>query len=74
MRQRIRHWLRLPLLTTHEQRMLNGFWWKAVSTDFPDMMRGDLTKQEIPLEDKFTVTHILDEFAEAIDWLEGLKA
>lgn len=64
----------MPLLTTHEQRTLNGFWWKACTTDFPDMMRADLHKQEIPLEDKHAVTYILDEFAEAIEWLEELKA
>ena len=70
----IRHWLRLPLLTIHEQRELSGLWWKVCTTDFPDMLRKDLKRQEIPLEDKHAVNEIIDEFADAIDWLEGLKA
>ena len=72
--RRIRHWLRLPLLTRHERKMLNDFWWAMVTKNFPNIMRDDMWGQEIPLADKFAVTYIIDEFADAIDWLEELKA
>ena len=70
----IRHWLRLSLLTANEKRMLKGLWWDACTKDFTDMMRKDLVRRRIPLKDKQDVTYILDEFSEAITWLEGLRA
>ena len=70
----VRHWLRLPLLTQRERRNLNGFWWAAGTIEFPKLMREDFYKHDIPLDDKSALVEIINEFMDAIEWIEGMKA
>jgi hypothetical protein len=62
--------LRLPLLTKRERRNLNGFWFYAVTHDF---MRRDFGSRE-QIKISLAVVDILDEFADAIEWIEEMKA
>jgi len=62
--------LRLPLLTKREQRNLNGFWFHAVTNDFVRVYRGDLKSLALSIQ----ISESLDEFADAIEWIEGMKA
>jgi hypothetical protein len=64
MRRRIRHWLRLPLLTRRERRNLNGFLFLSIS---------DIGKVE-SIDEKLLRCDLVDEFDTAITWMEGLQA
>lgn len=70
MRRRVRHWLRLPLLTKREQRNLNGFWFSATTRDFMRVYKGDEASLKLSIE----LAYALDEFAAAINWIEEMKA
>ena len=54
--------------------MLNGFWWAAGTIEFPELMREDFYKHEIPLDDKSALVEIINEFMDAIEWIERMKA
>jgi len=68
--QRIRHWLRCPLLTKREQRNLTGFWFHAVTNDFIRVFDGTRESLALSLE----ISELLDEFLDAIEWIEGMQA
>jgi len=68
--RKIRHWLRLPLLTKRQLRTLNGFWWCAALNEFTEMAKNPDSNHA----DKQAVSEIIDEFIDAIEWIEKMKA
>jgi len=62
--------LRLPLLTKRERRNLNGFWFHAVTNDFVRVFEGDSGSISLSL----SIADALDDFLEAIEWIEEMQA
>jgi hypothetical protein len=67
---RIRRWLRMPLFTKRELRNLNGFWFCATTKNFVRVYKGDTESIELSLG----IMDALDEFLDAIEWIEEMKA
>lgn len=57
--------LGLPLLTGHELQCLNGCWWASIGAF------GRLHNRE--LKDRMAHSELINEFMEAIEWIEGMK-
>jgi hypothetical protein len=60
----------MPLLTKRERRNLNGFWFYATCNDFIRVFTGDRKSLKLSLE----IAELLDEFADAIEWIEEMQA
>lgn len=66
MKHRIRHWLGLPLFTARERRNLNGVFWAQV---------GAFTgHRNLDLPTRIAHSEIIEEYLDALEWLEKMKA
>jgi hypothetical protein len=60
----------MPLLTKREKRNLSGFWFYAVTNDFVRVIKDDPESLKLSLY----ISDVLDEFLDAIEWIEEMQA